>query len=217
MRGSDNRQGALFSFVDLDSRIPAKHPIRKLRQIVDTILATMNGEFSTRYSETGRPSIPPEQLLRASLLQVMYSIRSERQLVEQLDYNLMFRWFVGLGVDDPVWHHSSFTTNRKRILDDGTLRLFFDKVVHFARWRKLVSDDHFSVDGSMIEAWASHKSFVRKDRDKPDDDDRGVLADVMPRWTSRANRAAIRRMNPPPTPAPGCTKRASIPRPSCDI
>ena len=173
MRGSDSRQGALFSFVDLDSRIPAKHPIRKLRQIVDTILATMDSEFSTRYSETGRPSIPPEQLLRASLLQVMYSIRSERQLVEQLDYNLMFRWFVGLGVDDPVWHHSSFTTNRKRILDDGTLRLFFDKVVHFARWRKLVSDDHFSVDGSMIEAWASHKSFVRKDRDKSDDDDRG--------------------------------------------
>jgi len=110
MRGSDNRQGALFSFVDLDSRIPAKHPIRKLRQIVDTILATMNGEFSTRYSETGRPSIPPEQLLRASLLQVMYSIRSERQLVEQLDYNLMFRWFFGLGVDDPVWHHSYFAS-----------------------------------------------------------------------------------------------------------
>jgi len=170
MRGSDSRQGALFSFVDLDSRIPAKHPIRKLRQIVDTILATMDSEFSARYSDTGRPSIPPEQLLRASLLQVMYSIRSERQLVEQLDYNLMFRWFVGLGVDDPVWHHSSFTTNRKRILDDGTLRLFFDKVVHFARWRKLVSDDHFSVDGSMIEAWASHKSFVRKDRD---DDNQG--------------------------------------------
>ena len=170
MRGSDTRQGSLFSYVNLDNRIPAKHPIRKLRLVVDIILSTMDAEFSSRYADTGRPSIPPEQLLRALLLQVMYSIRSERQLVEQLDYNLLYRWFVGLGVDDKIWDRTTFCANRDRLLNDDVLRIFFDKVVHFARWRKLASDTHFSVDGSMIEAWASHKSFVRKDRDKSDDD-----------------------------------------------
>ena len=170
MRGSDTRQGSLFSYVNLDNRIPAKHPIRKLRLVVDIILSTMDDEFSSRYSDTGRPSIPPEYLLRALLLQVMYSIRSERQLVEQLDYNLMYRWVVGLGVDDPIWDRTTFCANRDRLLNEDVLRVFFDKVVHFVRWRKLVSDKHFSVDGSMIEAWASHKSFVRKDRDKSDDD-----------------------------------------------
>mgnify|MGYP000945009951 FL=1 len=126
MRGSDTRQGSLFSYVNLDNRIPAKHPIRKLRLVVDIILSSMDAEFSSRYADTGRPSIPPEQLLRALLLQVMYSIRSERQLVEQLDYNLLYRWFVGLGVDDKIWDRTTFCANRDRLLNDDVLRIFFD-------------------------------------------------------------------------------------------
>lgn len=196
MRGHETHQSSLFSYVNLDSRIPAKHPIRKLRQIVDVILSTMNADLSARYADRGRPSIPPERLLRALLLQVMYTIRSERQLVEQLDYNLMFRWFVGLGVDDKVWDRTTFCANRDRILDEGLLRIFFDKVVHFARWRDLVSDDHFSVDGSMIEAWASHKSFVRKeaagkdnkDDNDPDDGPGGRNADVDFKGEPRSNK-----------------------------
>lgn len=171
MRGSDFVQGAMFSYVDMEDRIPASHPLRKLKLAIDAILVSMNAEFDRRYSRIGRPSIPPERLLRALLLQVLYTIRSERQLMEQLDYNLLFRWFVGLGVDDRVWERTVFCANRDRLLEQTLLRQFFDQVLALADWAGLVSDEHFSVDGTMIEAWASHKSFVRKDQAKAGQDD----------------------------------------------
>lgn len=168
MRGTDVTQGALFSYVSLEDRVPKTHPLRRLRLLVDGVLASMSAEFSARYSHTGRPSVAPEKLLRALLLQVLYTIRSERQLTEQLDYNLLFRWFVGLGIDDAVWDRTVFCANRDRLLSEALAREFFQRVLAIAEWQGLVSDEHFSVDGSLIEAWASHKSFVRKDGDGPD-------------------------------------------------
>lgn len=166
MRGQDVIQGSMFSYVDIEDRIPSSHPLRKAKIVVDGILRAMSDEFQRRYSRMGRPSIPPERLLRALLLQVLYTIRSERQLMEQLDYNLLFRWFVGLGIDEPVWERTVFCANRDRLLEQNLLRQFFDQVLGVAEWANLVSDEHFSVDGSMIEAWASHKSFVRRKDDE---------------------------------------------------
>jgi len=168
MRGTDIIQGTLFSYINLEERVPKAHPLRRMRLLVDGVLASMSAEFAERYSHTGRPSVAPEKLLRALLLQVVYTIRSERQLVEQLDYNLLFRWFVGLGIDDPVWDRTVFCANRDRLLTEGGAREFFQRVLAIAEWQGLVSDEHFSVDGSLIEAWASHKSFVRKDGDGQD-------------------------------------------------
>jgi transposase len=168
MRGEDITQGSLFSYVGLEERIPKDHPLRHMRLLVDGVLRSMSREFDAKYSGLGRPSVPPEKLLRALLLQVLYSIRSERQLVEQLDYNLLYRWFVGLGMDDPVWDRTVFTANRDRLLCEGSAQDFFERVRAIAEWQGLVSDEHFSVDGSQIEAWASHKSFVRKDGSGPD-------------------------------------------------
>lgn len=168
MRGEDITQGSMFSYVGLEERIPKTHPLRRMRLLVDGVLRSMSGEFDAKYSRLGRPSVPPEKLLRALLLQVLYTIRSERQLVEQLDYNLLYRWFVGLGMDDPVWDRTVFTANRDRLLSEGSARDFFERVRAIAEWQGLVSDEHFSVDGSLIEAWASHKSFVRKDGNGPD-------------------------------------------------
>jgi len=159
MRGSDERTGSLFSFVDLEDRVPARHPLRKIRQIVNDALATLDGEFSRLYASEGRPSIAPEKLLRASLLQAFYSIRSERQLMEQLDYNLLFRWFVGLGVDDPVWVPTVFTKNRDRLLDADVAAKFMAAVLAHREVKPLLSNDHFSVDGTLVEAWASLKSL----------------------------------------------------------
>lgn len=167
MRGSDQSHGELFSYVNLEQRIPARHPLREMKILVDGVLASMSNEFEQRYASTGRPSIPPERLIRALLIQVLYTVRSERQLVEQLDYNLLFRWFVGLSMDEPVWDRSTFGANRDRLLDEGLMRGFFDRVVGVASWQGLTSDEHFSVDGSLIEAWASHKSFRPKDSDPP--------------------------------------------------
>jgi transposase len=163
MRGLDEQTGSLFSFVDLEERVPAKHPLRKIRQIVNDALATLDGEFSRLYASEGRPSIAPEKLLRASLLQAFYSIRSERQLMEQLDYNLLFRWFVGLGVDDPVWVPTVFTKNRDRLLDADVAAKFMAAVLAHREVKPLLSNDHFSVDGTLVEAWASLKSFRAKD------------------------------------------------------
>jgi len=159
MRGSDERTGSLFSFVDLEERVPHRHPLRKIRQIVNEALASLDGEFARLYSSEGRPSIAPERLLRASLLQAFFSVRSERQLMEQLDYNLMFRWFVGLGVDDPVWDATVFTKNRDRLLDAEVAAKFMAAVLAHREVRPLLSNDHFSVDGTLVEAWASLKSF----------------------------------------------------------
>lgn len=163
MRSADVTQSEIFSYRTLEERIPPSHPLRKLRALVDSILATLHGEFEALYAKTGRPSIPPERLLRASLIQTLYSIRSERQLVQHIDYNLLYRWFVGLDMDDAVWDHSTFTKNRERLLNETVARAFFGKVLALAQWKGLVSSEHFSVDGTLIGAWASMKSFKAKD------------------------------------------------------
>ena len=171
MRGVDVQQLGMFSYVSVEERVPKDHPIRKLRILVDTILAQWDSLLSSRYAEGGRASIPPERILRASLLQVIYSVRSERLLMEQMQYNLLFRWFVGLNIDDPVWDHSTFSFNRDRLFDEEIAQAFFENTVLLARLNELVSDEHFSVDGTLLEAWASHKSFRPKERDGKDDED----------------------------------------------
>lgn len=164
MRGNDEQsQSGMFSYVPLEERIPADHPLRAVRKLVDTVLAQMWKDFDRLYAKNGRPSIAPERLLRALLLQVFYSVRSERLLMEQLDYNLLFRWFVGLDMDDRVWNHAVFSKNRERLLNQELAQRFFAQVKSQAAG--LMSDEHFTVDGTLIEAWASHKSFQRKDRD----------------------------------------------------
>ena len=163
MRGTDRKQSQLFSYVSLEERVPRKHPLRLMRKFTDRILAELSPRFEAIYAKQGRPSIPPEQLLRALLLQVLYSIRSERLLMEQLDYNLLFRWFVGLELDDKVWVPTVFTKNRDRLLEGEIAEAFLQGVVREARRRRLLSDEHFTVDGTLLEAWASQKSFQPKD------------------------------------------------------
>lgn len=170
MRSPDVQQLGIFSYVSVEERVPSDHPIRSLRRLVDGLLKNLDPILERRYAEFGRPSIPPERLLRAALLQVVYSVRSERLLMEQLDYNLLFRWFVGLNVDDQVWDHSTFSFNRERLFDDEIAQRFFESTVLHAQVKDLTSSEHFSVDGSLLEAWASHKSFRRKDGG---DDDEG--------------------------------------------
>ena len=161
MRGRDFTQTALFSTKPLNRRIPHRHPLRKLRVIVDQCLRGMDADFEAMYDcHAGRESIPPEQLLRALLIQMLFTVRSERQLMEQLDYNLLFRWFVGLEMDQEVWHHSTFSANRDRFLRHEVIRKFFDCVLQVARTNDLLSDEHFSVDGTLIEALGSMKSVV---------------------------------------------------------
>lgn len=162
MRGDDGRSGALFSYVDLEERVPSDHPLRVIRGIVNEVLSVLSPDFAAAYSTMGRPSIPPEQLLRALLLQAFYSIRSERQLMEQLNFNLLFRWFVGLGVDDGVWDASTFAKNRDRLLAADVSAKLLNGVVNHRQVRRLLSRDHFSVDGTLIDAWASMKSFRPK-------------------------------------------------------
>ena len=163
MRGEDERSGSLFSYVDLEARVGRNHPLRTIRMIVNEALAALAGDFSTLYSPMGRPSIPPEKLLRAMLLQTFYSIRSERLLMERLEYDLLFRWFVGIGVDDAAWDHSVFSKNRDRLLDGDIAAKFLSAVLAQLTVKKLLSTDHFSVDGTLIEAWASMKSVKPKD------------------------------------------------------
>jgi transposase len=163
MRGFDQRRDGLFSYVRPESRIPADHPLRVIRKLADQALTALNDQFAALYSENGRPSIPPEQLLRALLLQAFYTIRSERQLMEQLNYNLLFRWFVGLSVDDPVWVPTVFSKNRDRLLAGDIAAAFMDAILNLPQVKDLLSDEHFSVDGTLIQAWASMKSFRRKD------------------------------------------------------
>ena len=168
MRGADERAGAMFSYVSLEDRVPADHPLRAIRRITDRALERLSPRFGTLYVQFGRPSIPPEQLLRALLLQALYTIRSERQLMEQLDYNLLFRWFVGLGIDDAVWSPTTFTKNRDRLLNGDVAAGFFEAIRRHADSADLLSHEHFTVDGTLLEAWASHKSF--KPRDTPPSD-----------------------------------------------
>lgn len=171
MRGSDERTESLFSYVSCEARVPAGHPLRPIRAIVDEALEVLSPQFERLYASTGRPSIPPEKLLRALLLQAFYSVRSERQLMEQLDYNLLFRWFVGLSMDAPVWDVTVFTKNRERLVAGDIAAKLLAAILGQPRVQALLSDDHFSVDGTLIEAWASMKSF--KPKDEGDDDPDG--------------------------------------------
>ena len=168
MRGADEQPGSMFSYVSLEERVPPDHPLRAIRRITDRALERLSPRFGTLYVNFGRPSIPPEKLLRALLLQALYTIRSERQLMEQLDYNLLFRWFVGLGMDDAVWSPTTFTKNRDRLLDGDIAAAFFEAVLIHADTARLLSDEHFTVDGTLLEAWASQKSFRPRDEEPPD-------------------------------------------------
>lgn len=170
MRGSDAMQESLFTVAKLEDFVPADHPLRPIRSLVNDALVRLNGLFNTIYADTGRASIAPEKLLRAMLIQVFFSVRSERQLVEQIRYNLLYRWFIGLAIDDEVWDHSSFSKNRDRLLEHRVVENFFTEVMTLADKRKLLSKDHFSVDGTLIQAWASHKSFTPKDCSDNDGD-----------------------------------------------
>lgn len=178
MRGSDERSGSLFSYVDLDARVGRAHPLRAIREIANAALLDLSADFATLYPRRlGRPSIPPERLLRAMLLQAFYGIRSERQLMERMEFDLLFRWFVGLGIDDAAWDHSSFTKNRDRLLAGEIAGKFLRAVLAQPRVRRLVSSDHFSVDGTLIEAWASLKSFRKTDGGDNDPDGPGRNAE----------------------------------------
>lgn len=178
MRGDDPRHDAMFSYVTPEARVRADHPLRPIRRMVDAALARLSGRFDRLYSTTGRPSIPPEKLLRALLLQILYSIRSERLLMEELDYSVLYRWFVGLSMDDAVWDATTFTKNRDRLLRGDVADAFFAEVLAAIRGDGLLSDEHFTVDGTLLEAWASHKSFRPKDDDRtPPDDPKNPTVD----------------------------------------
>jgi transposase len=209
VRGDDEQSGHLFSSLSPEQRVPADHPLRAIRTMTDEALRRLSPQFERLYAKTGRPSIPPEHLLRALLLQVLYSVRSERMLMEQLAYNLLFRWFVGLGMDDPVWVPTTFTKNRDRLLEGDIARAFFEDGVEQARGRHLLSAEHFTVDGTLLEAWAGLKSLS------------GRISPV-PRRTIQAIRRSIsmgtdgrtRRINPRPTPTAGCSRRRKAMKPS---
>ena len=193
MRGTDRRSGELFWYVDLEKRVGADHPLRAIREVVSTALAALSGDFAGLYSAVSRPSIAPEMLLRALLLQAFYSVRSERQLMERLEYDLLFRWFVGLGVDDRVWDHSTFSTNRDRLLDGDIAAKFLAAVLAQPGVKRLLSSEHFSVDGTLIEALASRKSFKPKDGPSGDDDAGGggnAPADFKGQKRSNATHAS---------------------------
>ena len=172
MRGTDQQQNHVFSYVSPEQRVPRDHPLRPIRTMVDEILKQLSPQFTKMYAKVGRPSIPPEQLLRAQLLQMLYSVRSERLLMEEMDYNILFRWFVGLNMDDEVWDATVFTKNRDRLLEAELAKKFLARVVAQARDKGWTSDEHFTVDGTLLEAWASLKSFQRKDKEdaSPPDD-----------------------------------------------
>lgn len=234
MRGTDQATGSLLSYVDLEERIPARHPLRKIRQVVNDAAASLDAEFDRLYAAEGRPSIAPERLIRASLIQILLSIRSERQLMEQMQYNLLFRWFAGLGIDDPAWVPAVFTKNRDRLLTTSMSREVMAAILAHREVTPLLSDDHFSVDGALIKAWASMKSFQPKpDSAPPDDEGPGdppvhdaapdqparsepgtapmpapLAATAMPRSTS-----GVRSVRTPPMRRPPTRRRASTGNP----
>jgi transposase len=188
MRGDDQQTGFMFSYLSPDERVPADHPLRPIRRMTDAVLERLSPRFARVYSDLGRPSVAPEKLLRALLLQALYTVRSERLLVEQLQYNLLFRWFVGLSMDDAVWTPTVFSKNRDRLLEGDIAQAFFLEVRAEARAAGLLSDEHFTVDGTLLEAWAGQKSFRRKDRtDPPSDDPTGRNPTVNFRGEPRAN------------------------------
>jgi transposase len=187
VRGVDERSGSLFSYVDLEARVRRDHPLRTIREIANAALSAMGGDFAGLYTNFGRPSIAPEMLLRAMLLQVFYGVRSERQLMERMEFDLLFRWFVGLGVDDPVWDHSTFSKNRDRLLAGEIAAKFLRAVLAQPKVKRLLSSDHFSVDGTLIEAWASIKSFRKKDGNDNDREGPGRNAERSFHKEARTN------------------------------
>src|ERR1700733_10797643 len=187
MRGEDEGSGALFSYVDLEARVGQNHPLRTIRTIANDALARLAGDFSALYSRLGGSSIPPEKLLRAMLLQAFYSIRSERQLMDRLEFDLLFRWFVGIGVDDVAWDHSTFSKNPDRLLEGDIAAKLLGAVLAQPRVKRLLSTDHFSVDGTLIEAWASMKSFKPKEGDEPPADAGGRNGEADFRGERRSN------------------------------
>ena len=190
MRGTGETSGSLFSYVDLEDRIPARHPLRKIRQVVNDALASLDADFEGLYVRFGRPSFAPERLIRASLLQILFSIRSERQLMEQMNYNLLFRWFVGLGIDDAVWVPTVFTKNRDRLMSTEMSRKIMAAILAHREVAPLLSDEHFSVDGTLVKAWASMKSFQPKaPPPRP----------MVPMTVRVTKIPARRRQAPPPT------------------
>jgi transposase len=200
MRGSDKTSGSLFSYVDLEERIPARHPLRKIRQVVNDALVSLDAEFAALYADFGRPSIAPERLIRASLLQILFSIRSERQLMEQMQYNLMFRWFVGLGIDDAVWVPTVFTKNRDRLLTTDIARKVMAAILAHREVAPLLSDEHFSVDGTLVKAWASVKSFQPKPEAAPPEGGDGP--NDPPPLPSATDAEASTEPSPSPETAP---------------
>jgi transposase len=195
MRGPDDQMSDMFSYLSPEQRVRPDHPLRAVRPITDAALAELSPRFTTIYSDVGRPSIPPEQLLRALVLQGLYSIRSERLLMEEIDYSVLFRWFIGLNLDDPIWSHSTFSKNRERLLAGDIAGAFFDAVLGQARAAGLLSDEHFTVDGTQLEAWASLKSFQPRDTPPPDDEDRGNPT-VNFKGERRSNQTHVSRTDP---------------------
>lgn len=207
MRGRDDRDEGMFSYIRLEDRVPADHPLRAIRALTDEVLAALDSRFEGMYSAMGRPSIPPEMLLRASLLQAFFSVRSERQLLEQIDYNLLFRWFVGLSVDAAIWHPTVFSHNRDRLMAADVAREFLAALMGLTQVKALLSSEHFSVDGTLIDAWASMKSFLPKDGSGPPQGPGAMVG-----ATFMARSARTRPMPAPPTPTRGFTRRPAASR-----
>ena len=201
MRGADDQPRAMFSYVSLEERVPPDHPLRAIRRITDRALEQLSPRFGSLYINFGRPSIPPERLLRALLLQALYTIRSERQLMEQLDDNLLFRWFVGLGTDDPVWTPTTFTKNRDRLLTGDIAAAFFDAVLIHAETARLLSDEHFTSMARCSRRGPVRRVSARATRS------RRRRAAAIPRWISMATNGPMRRISRRPIPTPGCTRK----------
>jgi transposase len=215
MRGTDQQQSSIFNYISAELQVAKDHPLRAIRTMADTALEELSPTFGRLYAVDGRPSIAPEKLLRALLLQVLYTVRSERQLMEQLDYNLLFRWFVGLSMDEPVWDVTVFTKNRERLLAGAVAQALFNAVLSQAHTHGLLSGEHFTVDGTLIEAYASAKSFQPKADAEPPASRPMARATLV--WTSMASGAVTPPTNRPPTPRRGCTRRARGARPSSAI
>jgi transposase len=213
MRGSDEQTAGIFSYLSPEARVRADHPLRAIRLMTDQVLRDLSPRFDRMYSDLGRPSIPPEQLLRTLLLQGLYTIRGERLLIEEIDYSILFRWFIGLSLDEPIWSPTTFSKNRDRLLQADVASAFFDAVVHQARDAGLMSDAHFPIDGTVLEAWASLKSFQRKDTGPtPPPDDPGIRRSIS---TGRPGRTT--RITRPPTRTRSCIARGRAKKRSLPI
>ena len=209
MRGPDEQTNHMFSYLSPEQRVRADHPLRAIRAMTDRVFAELSPRFTRMYSDMGRPSIPPEQLLRALLLQSLYTVRSERLLMEEIDYSVLYRWFVGLSMDDPIWSPTTFSKNRDRLLESDIASAFFDAVIGQAREAGLLSDEHFTVDGTLLEAWASLKSFRRKDGGStPPPDDPGQSDRELPRGIAPERHPSVRHGSRRPPRAQGSRARS---------